>query len=89
MYSIQDKWTNSSMDANIDEHLNDIQYMIYFICGISLLWPTIGNAHYENALPTTIPYVPLVEALMRKKKKMKLKKPSILMVFLVSPCISF
>jgi len=25
MYSIQDKWTNSSMDANIDEHLTLVE----------------------------------------------------------------
>jgi len=34
-----------------------IQSKIYFICGISLLWHTIGGALYVSALPTTIPFM--------------------------------
>jgi hypothetical protein len=49
--------------------MNVVQYMIYLICGISLLWPIVGGALYENALPTTIPYVASMEAFKKKKRQ--------------------
>ncbi len=36
--------------------MNAMQYKIYFICDISLLWPNVGGTFYENTLPTPIPF---------------------------------
>jgi hypothetical protein len=42
--------------------MNVIQYMIYFICGISLFWPTIGGVVYESTFSTTIPFMVSLES---------------------------